>query len=87
MNKFLVISFKSRNELFSFVKFLRENGIIAQIINTPRIVSHSCGLSAKTNEFNYSKLVNLLSLTKPYGFLGLFLITRLGLQEKAERLY
>lgn len=85
--KHIIISFKSRNSLFSFVKIARSYGLNLQIVNTPRIVSVSCGLSGKTDFINYHTILNILSLNKFNDFLGVFLVNSFGTGEQVQRLY
>lgn len=85
--KKLIISFKNRDTLFNFVKHLRLNRINVQIINTPRTISVSCGLSAKTDISYYGAVVSTLRRFNGYGLIGVFSIEYDGIKEKAERLY
>ena len=39
--KHLIISFKSRNELYSFARFIKSNNVFFSIINTPKSVGSS----------------------------------------------
>ena len=85
--KYLIISFKSRNSLFAFVKTARSYGLTMNIVNTPRTISVSCGLSAKTDIRHYDTILKILTLYKSNDFLGLYLIQSLGLTEQVQRLY
>ena len=83
--KHILIAFKDINSLYSFSKNLRLNGINSNIINTPRNISTSCGLSLKTTLANYSKVMFLLK-QKNYNILGLYIVEQIGLQEKIEKI-
>ena len=85
--KHIIISFKSRNSLFSFVKVARGHGLNLKIVNTPRIVSVSCGLSAKTDFNNYHTIINILSMNRFADLLGVFLFQTIGTSEQVQRLY
>lgn len=85
--KFLIIAFKSRNTLYSFHKLLKANGLIVSLINTPRRVSISCGLSIKTDHNNLSVIINLLSNFNNRDLLGVFLIEKNNFNERAQRIY
>ena len=84
--KYIIIAFKSRNNLMSFAKLLRINGMIANIINTPRTTSINCGLSVKTDYRNLNNVTKLLNQSNIDGFLGVYLVIRNGMQEQTQRL-
>ena len=70
--KHLIISYKSRNTLLAFSKLLRTNGINSTIINTPRTIAVSCGLSINT-DFRFLGAVSaLVKQTALDGFIGIF---------------
>ncbi|MBR6779230.1 MAG: DUF3343 domain-containing protein [Clostridia bacterium] len=83
----LIISFKSRNSLYSFIKIARQQGISVSIINTPRSISISCGLSAKSDFRFYKNIVNIIRQTQLNGFLGIYSIEKLATHEQVQKLY
>lgn len=85
--KYLIISFTSRNQLFQFSKFLQTKNIQLQIINTPRSISRSCGLSGKIDYMYFNAIIYYLKLSNTRGLNGIFLFEQSGLREKIERLY
>ena len=85
--KKIVIAFKSRNTLQLFAKIMKAHSIPTEIINTPRSISISCGLSARTDFRFYNSIIILLQNAKLEGFLGLYLLERQGLREQTQRLY
>jgi len=70
--KQLIISFKSRNELYSFARFLRTNNIFISIINTPKSIGSSCMLSIKTDFKNLNLITQILNKIRPKSFLGVY---------------
>jgi len=84
--KFLLIAFKSRNQLYNFSKYLKIKGINFSTINTPRKISASCGLSIKTSYLNYSSIRQSLNLTSN-GILGVFIVEQIGLQENIIKIF
>ena len=72
--KHLIISFKSRNELYGFARVLKSNGIYLSIINSPKGVGSSCMLSIKTEYKNFNTLSRLLRQYHPTSFVGLYSI-------------
>ena len=84
--KYLIVAFKSRTNLQNFVKSLRLVGISASIVNTPRSISVSCGLSARVD---YRYLNTILNLLTQYNetLIGVYAITRNGIYEQVEKVY
>ena len=85
--KYIIIAFKSRNNLLSFAKLLRINGMIVNIINTPRSTSISCGLSIKTDYRNLNNVTRILNQSKVDGFLGVYMVTRNGMHEQTQHIF
>ena len=72
--KNLILSFKSRNELYSFARVLKLNGIFSSIISTPKSIGSTCTLSIKTDFKNLATISKLIRQHQPKSFLGLFSI-------------
>lgn len=53
--------FRSRTETLNFASILRSYGINCVIVNTPRKINVSCGISVKfpPNSFNFAKQIIL----------------------------
>ena len=72
--KHLILSFKSRNELYGFARFLKSNGVYLSIINSPKSIGSTCMLCIKT-DFRYLNLVSqMLKTHQQKSFLGLYSI-------------
>lgn len=84
--KYLIISYKSRNSLYAFAQILRQYGIASTIINTPRNIALSCGLSLKVDFGNFSRVAGLINKVNLSGFWGVFLLTRTSIHDQIERL-
>ncbi len=50
MNDIIVV-FRSRSEALSFASALRSHGVSGRVVNTPRALSESCGLSVRAGGF------------------------------------
>ena len=85
--KYLIISFNSRNSVITFAKLARKNGLYTSIINTPRSVSVSCGLSVRTEFQNLQSIISLLKKSNLSGLIGVYSITRKGQYEEIEKFY
>lgn len=84
--KQIIVSFKNRNNLYAFVRLIRNSGVAVSIINTPHSISVSCGLSARL-DFRYFSLIKTLLIQ--YGtadLIGVFLVERLNGYDRTERL-
>ena len=84
--KYLIISYKSRNSLYAFAQILRQYGIASTIINTPRNIALSCGLSLKVDFGHFSRVASLINNVNLSGFWGVFLLTRTSTHDQIERL-
>lgn len=73
--KQLIISLKSRNEVYGFARILKSNGIYLSIINTPKIIGSSCMLCIKTEFRNLSIITQMIKQLKPKSFLGVYSVT------------
>lgn len=85
--KYLIISFKSRNNVMTFAKIMQKNGLYTSVINTPRSVSISCGLSIRTEFHNLQSVITLLRKSNLSGLIGVYSITRKGTHEEVEKFY
>ncbi len=85
--KYLIISFNSRNSVMTFAKLARKNGLYTSIINTPRSVSVSCGLSVRTEFQNLQSIISLLKKSNLSDLIGIYSITRKGQYEEIEKFY
>jgi len=85
--KHLIVSFKSRNSLYSFAKVLRSNGVNVNIINTPRNISTSCGLSIKVELRYFNLVLNQARQTNPEGLVGIFTETKQNSHTQYQRLF
>lgn len=70
----------------SFHKLLKTY-ITASIVNTPRSISSSCGLSIKTERRHLRLVVELIQKTHVNNLLGIFLITHTTTHDQVEKLF
>ena len=85
--KYLIISFKNRNSLMAFNKILTNRGIATSVINTPRSIAISCGLSLKTDKRNLNLIINLVHYANINGFIGIYLYDRTNGYEQIRQIY
>lgn len=84
--KNLIVSFKSRNELYSFLNLLKRNGIFSTIINTPKSIGSSCMLSLKTDFKHVNRIQSIIQTVHLKSFVGLFAILSTPYGEQTSRL-
>lgn len=70
--KNLIISFRSRDEVYAFTRILKLNNINNQIINTPSNIGSSCALSIRVEFLYFKSISNLIQKLKPKTFLGIY---------------
>ena len=84
--KYILLTFASRTSLLNFTKFLKLNGISFSIINTPRALSISCGLSVKVGYIHYKK-INNLSKNSNLGIKSVFIVENFSKQENFQKIF
>ena len=70
--KYLVIVFSSRNETMQLYNILKNLNVYCSIINTPRLLSRSCGISVKVLNNNLELIKQLISSNRFSSFKGIF---------------
>ena len=85
--KYLLISFKTKNSVYSFSNKLKLFNISNQIINTPSSISKSCSLSLRTNLNNLSIVTKILLNSNYNDVIGIFSIEISAFDERIKRLY
>ena len=79
---YAIAVFTSRNETLYYMNLLRQSGIFASIINTPKEAGQTCGISVKFD----SKMINYarsLLKSRPFrAFYGFFLIKEISFSRK-----
>ncbi len=72
--KYLIIAYKSRNNLFSVNRVLNLRGISTRVINTPHRLSISCGLSIRVDIKSLEVCKSVVQEINLNGFMGIFLV-------------
>ena len=83
--KYILIAFNSRNLLYEFTKYLRYHGIQFSVINTPRAISISCGLSVKVGYVFYGHIMNVVTKNKD-SIKGVYIAEKVGSAEKFQKI-
>lgn len=76
--KNLLITFKSKNNLYILRNILKNYQIPMQIVNTPRSISIGCNQSGKVDYLYYNIVVGAVRQANLSGLLGIYLISQRG---------
>lgn len=85
--KYITIMFKSRNDTLKFYNIMKSKGVFCSIINTPRSLSKSCGISVKTNPAGLNIAVQLLRTNNFATFNGIYEIIITPNGDATNRIY
>ena len=69
---YIIVVFRARTETLTFANILKNYGVPFQIINTPRSLNLSCGISVKTLANKRELIDKILSQKSFQSFLGVF---------------
>lgn len=64
--------FQNRTQALAFSRGLNKYGVRTRIINTPREITSSCGLSVVFGKVSLTKAKHLLGMSQNYSFAGFF---------------
>ncbi len=76
--EFIVVAFKSRAHSVKFYNLLNQNGVNAQIVNTPKEAGVGCGLSVKLNKNRLQLVKNVVLASGLSSFAGIFSVRQVG---------
>ena len=68
----LLAVFRSRTETLNFASLLRSYRVYCSVVNTPRKINVSCGISVKFNPNDRQKVEYILSRRKFNTFAGIY---------------
>ena len=72
--EYIVVAFRSRAHTVKFADFLRRNGIMNEIINTPKEAGVGCGLSVKISKAQCGIVKKALLVASLSSFAEYFLV-------------
>ena len=79
---YILATFRSKNQAMLFADILSKRGFVCRVINTPRFLSVSCGLSVQFDVKYLSIIKEILKTTSFDTLGGLYLINRNGTFDK-----
>ena len=84
--KYTVVVFTSRNDTMKFYRFIKNFGLFCSVINTPRSLSASCGVSVKIDKRLLVYSSSIIRQNNLLSFKGIFDIEIVGRKENIIRL-
>ena len=69
-----IASFRSRQQVINFDQRLREAGVRAQIVSTPRDISIGCGLSVRFNPVDAARVLAVLKQYPSSNLTGVYIL-------------
>ena len=82
----IIVVFRARSETMNFSMILKSYGVLCQIINTPRVINVSCGISVKLSYSNLSQVEEILQRRKFVSYAGVYRLESNGLNNRVVRL-
>ena len=84
--KYLIVSYSARTSVFAFSKYLQTRGVACEIINTPKSIASSCGLSIKLDFKFFNFVIENIKKINLSGFVGVFLYNSSSFYGEYQRL-
>lgn len=85
--KYTVVVFKSRTDTMRFYNIIKRHGSFCSIINTPRILISSCGISVKISGASVNIARQIISANNFSSFFGIYDINIVNSKETPTRIY
>ena len=76
--EYFFVAFRSRAHTIKFYDLLKENGLTAQIINTPKEVGVGCGLSVQVSKMQIDIVKNAVKRVNFSSYAGTFWVVVRG---------
>ena len=81
---YYIIAFRARSQTINFARILNSYKVACEIINTPRIINVSCGISIKFMPKDLIFVKNILKRRNFDTYAGIFLIEGYGFNYRAK---
>ncbi len=76
--EYVVVAFRSRAHTVKFYEILSNNGISAQIVNTPKEAGVGCGLSVKISKERLGLVKGVAYRVNLSSLAGFFIVSMIG---------
>lgn len=84
--KYTLVVFSSRQDTMTYYKIIKNFGLFCSIVNTPRKLSSSCGISCKIDARLISNSLNIIKTNHLHSFKGIFSIQITANKEIVQQL-
>lgn len=78
--EFLVVVFRARTQTLTFANLLKSYGVNASIINTPRVINVSCGISVRINIYDKGVAQGIILRRRFDSYAGIYRVKQAGNQ-------
>lgn len=85
--KYTVVAFTARNDTLLFYNIIKKNGNYSAIINTPRSIARSCGMSVKITNGSVNFARQILASGRFPTFFGIYEISIANGKETPTKIY
>ncbi len=85
--EYLIASFRSRSQVFSFADMMKKSALFYEIVNTPREISLGCGLAVKINKNDFENVKTIINRYYYENFSGFYLVTENGFRRIVKSVY
>lgn len=76
--EFMIATFRARTQTLNFANILKSYRVPCEIINTPRAVNVSCGISVRFSPYDLSTVESILARRKFDAFAGIYRLKKIG---------
>lgn len=76
--EFYVAVFRARTQTLIFANLLKSYGVKCNVINTPRVINVSCGISVKLSKFDFVRAQEIINRRKFDSFAGFYLVKEIN---------
>ncbi len=83
---YILAVFKSRSETLFFANLLKSNGLIVNVVNTPKQAGQTCGISVKFMPNNLAEVRRLLASRSFQSFVGFYTVMLRNGQNDVSRI-
>lgn len=85
--KYIVVVFSSRSDTMQFYNIIKRYGLYCSVINTPRSLSASCGVSTKIDARLINQSMQIINTMHSTTFKGIFEVSILNKKEQIKRIF
>lgn len=82
-----VAVFRSKTELFTFINYLKHQGVLVETVATPKEARIGCGISAKFDERFFRLAVEIIESYSFSSFFGIYKIKNDGVRRTSILVY